>query len=138
MLNNITPCTTNTSLIVELPNGAIIQSTETGSLPTLAGIDIPAYIFSDADLKQTLLSLSALTNRGCTVELTKTEITIYYKNKVILHGSKLPTDRLWTIDMCPANITPDPHRARKARRLNTEAAQNTGAALLTVHLDTDA
>jgi hypothetical protein len=93
ILANIVPCTPNTSLAVQLPNGAVIQSTATGSLPTLVGVNIPAYIFPDNELKHTLLSLSALTNRGCAVELTSTDITIRHNNKVILHGSKLTTHR---------------------------------------------
>ena len=135
ILKNITQCTPYTSLLVELPNGAVIRSTATGLLLTLVGIDIPAYIFPDAELKQTLLSLSALTNRGCTVELTNVDITVRYQDKVILHGSKQPTARLWTIDICPADIVPN----KDLWQLDEKAAnKNTGSAHLAVHLDTDA
>ena len=136
ILEDVVLCTPNTTLQVSLPNGDAIQSSATGSLRTLVGVKIPAFIFPDAELKQTLLSLSAFCNNGCTVTLTNTAITINYKGSIVFNGTKAPTAKLWTIDLCPPDFTPDRRRARKSRKM--DAIASTGQANLTIKNETDA
>jgi hypothetical protein len=136
ILQDIVLCTPNTALQVSLPNGDVIQSSAIGSLRTLIGIKIPAFVFPDAVLKQTLLSLSAFCNNGCTVTLTNTAITIEHKGSIVFNGTKAPTAKLWTIDLCPPDLIPDRRRARKSRKM--DALASTGQANLTIKNETDA
>ena len=94
----ITPCT---KLDVTLPNGSIITSTHVGKLP-LSDTQCSStfYVFSDADLKQSLLSFSALCNEhNCVVTLTKTDVSICRGTTLMFHGTKLPNDTLWHINL---------------------------------------
>ena len=136
ILQDIVPCTVHSTLQVSLPNGDAIQSSAIGSLRTLVGVKIPAFVFPDAVLKQTLLSLSAFCNNGCTVTLTNTAITIQYKGNIVFNGTKAPTAKLWTIDLCPPDLTPDRQRARKSRKL--DAIASNGQANLAIKNETDA
>lgn len=95
-LHDITP---GGGIYVGLPNGDYITSVATGSLR--AGpqnqLTIPVHVFRDHDLDRTLVSLADYCNRGCTVTLTNTDLTITHDatDSVLVHGSKLPTDKLW-------------------------------------------
>ena len=132
VLDNIKPCT---ELQVLLPNGSTIRSSEKGFLKTsIKGESIPAYIFSDSALKQTLLSIASFCNRGCTAIFTGTDLSIEYEGDTILHGTKQPSAKLWTIDLCPSQLKP----ARSARRLRTERKQDVGEASNAIRMETDA
>ena len=83
---------------VQLPNGELITSIAAGLLHTNNTVaPIPSYIFDDATLNQSLVSIADFCNRGCTATLTATDVTITNPmdaDAVILHGNKLPTDKL--------------------------------------------
>jgi hypothetical protein len=114
---------------VTIPNGTKISSIAHGTLITpLTGTNIPAYVFPDSVLKQTLLSIAEFTNRGCKVELTNTDITIKQGDTVIFHGTKLPDALLWTVDICPPELT----------NMQTEDLPVNSQANLSIRMDTDA
>ena len=97
-LINIFP---STELCVSLPNGETIQSTHSGTLQ-IYGPESPellAYIFPDEVLQHSLVSFSALCNAGCTITLTKTDVSIVHNGSVIFRGSKKCTDTLWLINL---------------------------------------
>jgi len=56
-LSDVSPCS---DLRVTLPNGAAITSTHKGTLAVSATLNTTAYVFTDHDLQQSLLSLSTL------------------------------------------------------------------------------
>ena len=95
LLTSIVP---NSNMKVQLPNGELIASIAAGLLHTNNNLaPIPSYIFDDATLNRSLVSLADFCNRGCTATLTATDVTITNPmdaDAVILHGNKLPTDKL--------------------------------------------
>jgi hypothetical protein len=86
---------TNGGAQVRLPNGAIITSTGTGTLRSDHGIPIPAHVFPDSVLQQSLVSLADFTNRGCEVVMTAHGITITKNGAIIMEGTKHPSAKLW-------------------------------------------
>ena len=97
LLSNIKPCI---DLEVLLPNGEIITSTAEGvwALSDQPKVEIPGYVFADADLKHSLLGLAALTNEAdCTITLDKHEMIISKEGQVIARSSKEDTDKLWQV-----------------------------------------
>jgi hypothetical protein len=94
-----------------MPNNSIISSTSKGSLK-LPTSSIPSFIFKDSDLHQSLFSIPAIVNTGCTAIFNKTSITITNDDShtLVAHGTKLPSDTLWTIDIPPhISTSPSPH-----------------------------
>ena len=74
--------------------------------------DIPVQIFSDADLRQSLVAMSDYTRRGCAIILTEDAIRYTTKAsidevlplvKVTLMQPKVRSAKLWTV---PTNNTP--------------------------------
>ena len=112
------------AISVGLPNNNSIQSLHSGNL--LYGVSdhsLPAYTFSDSDLRHNLLSLSSITNIGCQVLLTNVAIDITIGELLVYHGHKLPTDTLWFIDI---------------DRLQLGLQQPSHSTSMTIQLDTDA
>lgn len=118
-LTNVIPFT---DLQVSLPNGEIIRSTHTGTLPINGtNIELPAYIFPDDVLQNSLVSFSALCNADCTITLTKTAVLVVYQNTVIFRGSKTATDTLWLIDLDKLCFGPVCSLANLSIKLTTDA-----------------
>ena len=84
-------------LCVSLPYGATIKSTHNG---TLAVGNLPAYVFSNSDLWQSLLSLSTLCNQhNCYITLTLSDISLHQDYVPLFHGVKQPHVSLWHMDL---------------------------------------
>jgi hypothetical protein len=99
MLKQLQPCT---NMRVTVADNNVIQSTETGVLriPTSTGdIEIQGYIFPEDVLSQNLAGLSNLCNADCVIQLTKTAIEVSRNGETIWKGTKLPTEKLWNLDM---------------------------------------
>ena len=95
-ITRTTPAVNN--LHVLLPNGQAIHAIGTCHLH-LPHIHCPfvAHIFPDTALNTSLLSIGQLCQLGCTATFTSDTVHIVHDNRTVLHGSKLPTDRLWSI-----------------------------------------
>src|SRR5690606_11856080 len=85
----------NNPMIVGLPNGSTISSVGTGTLGIKGLPNIPAHIFHDENLDRSLVSLSDYTNRGCTTQLTATDLTVHPNGETVLVGVKRPSEKLW-------------------------------------------
>ena len=85
MLTHVHPSTLN----VQLPNGACINSHSVGAL-YLPNLDqaIRAHIFEDSELSLSLLPISDLCNAGCTAIFTAERITIQYDGCIIVQNKK--------------------------------------------------
>ena len=88
-------------LLITLPNGQVIKTTKSGYLPSSSVLPTPikAHVVDDQSLENSLLSLSDYCNRGCTVTLTSTGILIIHPDGTVLHHSKHPHDKLWTVPL---------------------------------------
>ena len=97
---------------MKLPNGTTISSIGTGFLHGL-GAPVPAHIFNDCDLQQSLLSLSDLCKQGCTITLTDKALTISTNNRPSLSFPKDPRASLWSIPFAEQTINQNliPHLA---------------------------
>ena len=93
-----TPCS---DLHVQLPNGSSITSTHVGKMPIAnSNLTSKFFVFTDHDLRQSLVSFSALCNEhDCTITLTRTDLSIRQGTKLLFHGIKEPADTLWHIDL---------------------------------------
>jgi hypothetical protein len=110
---------------VTVANKAVIHSVEKGNLrvPAPSGdMMLPSYVFPDNVLSQNLAGLSHFCNRGCTVTLTGTDITIYKDGTSVWHGTKAINDTLWHLDLADLYLRLSPQ---------------TGTAFQTIRLDTD-
>ena len=117
VLSDVVP---HQSMRVGLPNGETMQSVAIGTLHTPAA-DVQAFVFKNSDLNHSLLGLSALTNVGCKVELTSTDINVTHDGSTIYRGSKLPTDKLWSINLVDPSVDPCEGACNQAVRLETDA-----------------
>ena len=88
------------SLIVQLPNGACIHAHSVGSL-RLPNLPLPlvAYIFRDADLSLSLMSISELCKAGCLVQFTNEKFIATYDGCTVVHQDKSLCDSLWHITL---------------------------------------
>ena len=103
----------DSTLEVELPDGSTIRSTARGVLKLNNIPAMDAYIFDDAHLQRSLLSLSALTNLGCTATLTADGINVSNEyGKIVLHSKKNRHEKLWTVDLTCALDRTDPDTAQ--------------------------
>ena len=97
LMEDVTPCRT---FEVGLPNGESICSIGHGTINIGDNVNAPAFVFTDSDLQHSLLGLSPLTNEaGCSISLDKESIVISRDNKVIAQGRKLPTEKLWKLQL---------------------------------------
>jgi hypothetical protein len=98
-----TACTnknrTKTPIQVILPNGTIITSTHTATLPfpLLPAKAIEAHIFPHLR-NHALLSIGVLCDSGCTVAFEQERVQVHYKGQIVLEGARVPPG-LWTIDI---------------------------------------
>lgn len=91
---------------VILPNGTGIYASSCGHVhfPNLP-IPIFAHIFPDIILHTSVLSVSELRNVGCLATFTATIFQVTYNELLVLHGSKLPTDKLQSVQLSTTDIT---------------------------------
>ena len=106
---------------VILPNGTSIYASSCGHVhfPNLT-VPILAYIFPDIILHTSLLSVSELCNAGCLATFTATVFQVTYNELLVLRGSKLPTDKLWSVQLPTTNIITSTLRCN-ATRIHSDA-----------------
>jgi hypothetical protein len=68
---------------------------------------LPAFIFSNDELEDTLLGLDPLTAQGCTAIFTHESFHLYYKTnpKPILSGSKTANQKAWKVQIQQPTLT---------------------------------
>jgi hypothetical protein len=66
---------------------------------------LPASIINDNHRHQSLFSIPALVNTGCTAIFNRTSSTMTDDDsrKLVAHGTKHPTDTFWTINLQPSS-----------------------------------
>ena len=75
-------------------------SINTGVLQISPSFSISADVFSDSDCPVSLIGLGPLANRDCRIEMNKHSIVITARDgEVLIKSAKMPTDRLWPIDL---------------------------------------
>jgi len=99
VLHSLSPFT---GFQIAAANGNIMTSTKRGILrvPTSEGtIEIPSFVFPDWALSHNLLSFGELSQKGCSIFLTNTSITIYDQTgKPIWHTPKTPSAKTWDLN----------------------------------------
>jgi hypothetical protein len=99
---------TPNSIAVSLPDGALIRSTHTGTLP-VHGLPLSAcraHVFPSLQ-SHSLLSIGQLYNHGCKAVFTHNGITITRNDLVLLTGTRSSaTNGLWTLDPLDPTTTP--------------------------------
>ncbi len=70
---------------------------------------LPAFIFSDEELEDTLLGLDPLTEHGCTAIFTHQSFHLYHKTnpEPILSGSKKTNRKAWKVQIQQKSQSPD-------------------------------
>ena len=88
----------NSSINVSLPNGSILESTKTGTLPfaNLSSTATEAHILPGLS-NTSLLSLGQLADDGCIILLTKTHLKVLKNFETILTGFRNKQDGLWDV-----------------------------------------
>ena len=104
------------SLSVQLPNEQIIHSVGTTQL-VLADkqLTVTAFVFPNNVLSHNLFSLSAVCNLGCTVTLTRDDITIIFNSTTIMHATKSELAKLWTLQINSGVLHPPAPRSNVFR-----------------------
>jgi hypothetical protein len=103
---------TPNSIAVSLPDGSLIRSTHTGTLP-VPGLPLSAccaHVFPSLQ-SHSLLSIGQLCDHGCKVVFTHNDVTITRDDLVLLTGTRSSaTNGLWTLDpLDPATTQPRRH-----------------------------
>jgi hypothetical protein len=100
---NVTVVYSHGAHAVRVPNGAIITSIGYADISVAAdGPVVRAHVYDDDTLGESLLSIAALCNQGCTATFTANDVTIMRDGAVILHASKGPNALLWPITLTPS------------------------------------
>jgi hypothetical protein len=102
-MNNI--CLAMDLLSVNLPNGNVMRSMH------ICGIVIPGlpmiltgHIFLGLSMAS-LMGIRVLCKAGRKVIFTNSRYEVKYQNKVILHGTKYPATKIYTLPITPAAIS---------------------------------
>ena len=90
--------TTHKPLTVTYPNVSTASSTSSGHLQA-GPIAVPVSILDKPNLTHQLLGIAPFTNVGCEAHFTQTSALITKNGQHVLHGTKAPTDNLWTVDI---------------------------------------
>jgi hypothetical protein len=82
------------AITVTMPNGATITSTQTGSLPLPAPINMKAHVLPE--LSHSLISIGKLCDAGCTATFNAKQVVIAHHKQPVLVGHR-QTNGLWTL-----------------------------------------
>jgi hypothetical protein len=97
---------TTTPQAVMLPNGDLIHSTGIATLHIPdTDIFLPVHVFDDDVLHISLCGIFPFTEVGCKVIFENTAITVMYRNRIIMTGTKRPTDKLWPMPLPSMSAT---------------------------------
>lgn len=112
---------------VQLPNGNMIKSIGTTSieLPN-SQVKLTAHIFDHTTLGTSLLSISQLSQQGCTTTFDNTSVIVRDQHgTIILRGTKAPHENLWRVPIpsppSTASASPDLPSANLAIHNTTHA-----------------
>ena len=99
---------TNCPLSVRFPDGVIAQSIGTANvaLPSTTG-SLPAHIFANDSLENSLFGITELTEQGCDVTFSQGGLALYQGGNQIHYSPKISTDMFWQLPLVPASTSPD-------------------------------
>ena len=87
-------------LSVQFPDGVIAQSTGIASIALPATNDVlPAHIFPDTVLTQSLFGIMDITNKGYDVTFSHDGLAVQYAGAPVYYSPKLPTDLVWHLPL---------------------------------------
>ena len=93
---------TSSPLSVQFPDGVIAQSTGvTEIILPATNVTVPAHVFPDEKLNQSLFSIVDITDNGYDVTFKKDGVVIQYQGAPIYFQEKLPTDLFWQLPLSP-------------------------------------
>jgi hypothetical protein len=86
--------------VLKAANNAELTASGKGTL-SIAGLNLPAYIFPDHELATNLLGLVPFCDQGCTAVLKKNTFRLLWPNQraPILTGTRRPDHSLWQVRM---------------------------------------
>ena len=94
---------TTTPLAVQFPDGVVARSTGTTNIALPATTTaIPAHVFPDNALNQSLFSIIDITDKGYDVTFQSNGVAIQYHGAPIYFQEKLPTDLFWQLPLSSA------------------------------------
>jgi len=95
---NLTVQPTSIPLNVQFPDGVIAQSTGITEIALPAtDVTVPAHVFPDEKLNQSLFSIVDVTDKGYDVTFKRDGVAIQYQGAPIYFQEKLPTDLFWKL-----------------------------------------
>jgi len=84
------------SIHIHFPNNTTAQSIATGTYQPNERVEpVPATMFKDEDLRQSIIGLSPICQNGQQILLTETTLDIIKDGTVLLRTYKKPMDKLW-------------------------------------------
>ena len=90
---------------VNVANNQQICSIGSGKINLHKNLKVDAHIFKDTDLARSLLSNSSITNQGFHIGYDIDKVSISKHGEEILSGTKLPHEKLWSIDINTVNTS---------------------------------
>ena len=89
---------TSQPLRVRFPDGQIASSIGTSevALPS-TGIALPAHVFADDSLQQSLFGISDITNNNYAATFRKDGLYLYHDDELVHYSPKSPTASSWTL-----------------------------------------
>ena len=92
----------SSKLTMQVANGSSISSSTSatfGITPDPCGPQVTAHIFDDSQLATSLTGIAPLCNQGCEALFTATDVTIRLGDKIIMRGTKGPSDTVWPLSL---------------------------------------
>jgi hypothetical protein len=122
ILENVTP---NSTVSIHFPNDTYATSIATGLYrPNNQIIPVPAAVFKDEDLRQTIIGLSPFCHDGQQILLTETTLDFIKDGDVLLRSYKKPTDTLWTIPRQATSTIPITHDTNQTKPIAAQVIHN--------------
>ena len=84
---------------VQVATGDVVTSVASATVTPAPGLEMPVHIFPPHTLTQSLCGLAPFTRQGCSVTFTDTAVRVEKDGKVLLQGSKAPSDTLWPLPL---------------------------------------
>ena len=96
---------THVPLSVTLPDGSKVQSSHVGKLdiPQLPKAAREGHVITGLNT-HSLMSVVVLCNAGCVVKFTKIGVTVKYRGRTVLTGSKCTRTGLWMVPLAKTTI----------------------------------
>jgi len=91
-------------LSIRLPDNSILNSSGALDFQLCPDVNLKAHIVPG--LQHSLFGLAPLTQQGCEVVLTNTDITITKNGETVMRNQKLPDDNLWQLPLALPEAKP--------------------------------